>query len=108
MITPKILDQISQESKILFIKADQNYSVFHLANGTKHVSGYTLKFHSGFLDVNNFIRPNRSILIHKSYVRGLKEKGKANYAILKNGRDILISRRQVKIIQQELTSPINS
>ncbi|MDP5121187.1 MAG: LytTR family transcriptional regulator [Spirosomaceae bacterium] len=107
MITPKILGQISQESNILYIKADQNYSVFHLKNGTTYVSGYTLKFHSGFLDIDNFIRPNRSILVHKSYVRGIKEKGKTNYATLKNGRDVLISRRRVKTIQQEL-SPTNS
>jgi two-component system LytT family response regulator len=102
MTTPKILDRISQESNILYIKADKNYSVFHLKNGTTYVSGYTLKFHEGFLDVANFIRPNRSILVHKSYVKGMKEKGKANYATLKNGSDVLISRRKVKIIQEEL------
>jgi hypothetical protein len=41
--------------------------------------------------------------VHKSYVRGITEKGKANYATLKNGRDVLISCLLVKTIQEELT-----
>ncbi|MCP9767173.1 LytTR family transcriptional regulator [Lacihabitans sp. LS3-19] len=101
MITPKIINQISAQSSILFVEADQNYSIFHLKNGRKEVSSYTLKFHQNHLDLDQFVRPNRSLLIHKSFIKNIKESPKACFIQLLNGKDVLVSRRRLKVIQEQ-------
>jgi DNA-binding LytR/AlgR family response regulator len=101
MKTYKVSNLFSEKDKILFIKADQNYSVFYLENGLKYISGYTLKFHEEHLSDTDFLRVNRSMLIHKSFVRVIKEKKNACYVIMKNGKNVLISRRRVKAIQEQ-------
>jgi len=98
MKTPKIINQISAESTILFVEADQNYSIFHLKNGKKEISGYTLKFHESYLNLQEYIRPNRSLLIHKSFGKDIREEANACYVQLRNGKNILISRRRLKNI----------
>ncbi len=101
MITPKILTDITAKGRILFISADKNYSVFHLENGGQLVSGYTLKFHQNHLDIAQYLRVNRSMLVNKAFIRNIKEKSNASYLIMKNGRKVLISRRRLKLIQEE-------
>ena len=101
MTTPKIHKKISNEGEILYVIADQNYSIFHLENGLTLISGYTLKFHEEHLDLAKFVKPNRSILVHKSFVRRIKSKKNASYIQLRNGNDILIARRRLKTIQEQ-------
>jgi DNA-binding LytR/AlgR family response regulator len=100
MTTPKVLNQISQKGNILFVQADQNYSVFHLENGTTVTSGYTLKFHQDYLEPSEFLRINRSLLIHKSYVLKIKDMNNSSYVFLKNGKKVLISRRRVNEVKE--------
>jgi two-component system LytT family response regulator len=101
MITPKILGQISQESNILYIKADKNYSVFHLKNGQKLTSGYTLKHHIQYLDVNKFLRINRSQLVNKAFIKNVDITDNKGFITLGNGKDIPIPRRRMKEIKAE-------
>lgn len=101
MITPKIHQKISTQSPIAYVLADINYSVFYLENGKKYMSGYTLKHHESYLDLKQFMRVNRSIIIHKSFVKGIIERDKINYLILQNGNDIAVPRRRVKEIQSQ-------
>ncbi|MFT7435961.1 MAG: two-component system LytT family response regulator [Psychromonas sp.] len=101
MIAPKIHNRISRESEILFVTADQNYSIFHLQNGRKFTSGYTLKFHLKYLDEDKFLRINRSQLINKSFIRKVAITENKGFITLRNGKDIPIPRRRIKEIKLE-------
>jgi two-component system LytT family response regulator len=100
MIAPKIHKRISKESEILFILADNNYSIFHLKNGSKYTSGYTIKFHLKYLDKNKFLRINRSQLINKSFIKNVDITDNSGCITLRNGKDIIIPRRRVKEIKE--------
>jgi two-component system LytT family response regulator len=100
MIAPKIHKRISKESEILFILADNNYSIFHLKNGSKFTSGYTIKFHLKYLDKNKFLRINRSQLVSKSFIRQIDITEKKGFIRLMNGEDIPIPRRRVQEIKE--------
>ncbi len=101
MKAPKVHHQISEKGNILFIEADQNYSVFHLESGAKMVSGYTLKFHIKHLDHKQFIRINRSILVSRGFLKSVKSLDTMSYAILQDGRQIPIPRRRLKDFQEQ-------
>ncbi|WP_162628219.1 LytR/AlgR family response regulator transcription factor [Arcticibacterium luteifluviistationis] len=96
MNSPKILKEIANETSILFIKAEQNYSVFHLENGNQLTSAYTLKHYEKHLHNNNFIRLSRSFLVKRSFVKEIDKQTNSSYAVLKNGSKILISRRRLQ------------
>lgn len=98
MKTPKVLEEIDDEKSILFIKAEQNYSIFHLENGDKITSSYTLKHYENHLKANNFIRVSRTFLVKRSFVKGIDKQSNSSYAVLKNGSKILISRRRLRSV----------
>lgn len=108
MNIPKIHHQISEHGQIRFVLADKNYTVFYLENGRKFVSGYTLKFHENYFDLEKFMRINRSMLVNKSYISTIKADENASYVVMKNGEGILIPRRRLKDIQQQCVKIINS
>ncbi|WP_157687286.1 LytTR family DNA-binding domain-containing protein [Jiulongibacter sediminis] len=107
MKTPKVLQQIAGIAKILFIEADQNYSVFHLSNGRRLVSGYTLKFHVQYLDEQQFFRMNRSLLVSWEFVSEVNFLKDNGIAVLKNDRRIRIPRRRLKAFQKEYNGKTN-
>lgn len=100
MKTSKILIKIRETSSILFVEADENYSVFHLKSGSILVSAYTLKFHVGQLDMRKFLRVNRSILVNRNYIKSFKSVDSSSFAILQDGRSIPIPRRRLKFFQE--------
>lgn len=100
MNSPKILKEIANETSILFIKAEQNYSVFHLENGIMLTSAYTLKHYEKHLHNNDFIRLSRSFLVQTSFVKEISKQTNSSYAVLKNGSKILISRRRLQKVKR--------
>ena len=106
MKTPKLLHYISETGNILYVEADQNYSVFHLESGRQLISGYTLKFYEECLDENLFIRINRSLLVSRGFVKRVASSHEISYAILKNGKRIPIPRRRLKAFQEHYQTAI--
>ncbi|WP_341226607.1 LytTR family DNA-binding domain-containing protein [uncultured Arcticibacterium sp.] len=100
MNSPKILKEIADENSILYIKAEQNYSVFHLEDGNKLTSAYTLKHYERHLHNNDFIRLSRSFLVQRNFVKGIRKQTSSSYAVLKNGREVLISRRRLQTVKK--------
>lgn len=80
--------------EIMYLKADANYTVFHLSNGKKLVMSYTLKTyeasHSGFL------RIHRGTLINPRYIKSLEREGTQAHVHLLNGSKMVVSRRRMK------------
>lgn len=97
MKQPKIIRKIPNENKIVLMESDNNYTIIHLSNGKKLLSGYNLKFYENCSDNQIFMRPNRSIMINKTFVEiiNLEEFS----VTLNNGRRVPISRRRMKAFQ---------
>lgn len=79
------------------MESDNNYTIIHLSDGKKLLSGYNLKFYEDRTDNQSFMRLNRSEMINKIFVKliNLDE-----YSLtLNNGRRVHISRRRMKAFQ---------
>jgi two-component system LytT family response regulator len=79
---------------IILIKADFNYTIFHLVNGKKLILAKTLLECQQMLEAFDFVRPNRSVIINLHAVKGIGENG----IKLKNNTLISVSRRRANSI----------
>ena len=75
---------------IILIKADYNYSVFHLLNGKKLTLAKTLMECQLMLKTEPFFRPSRSYMINVEHLIKVKE----HEVIMKNNYTTPISRRR--------------
>jgi DNA-binding LytR/AlgR family response regulator len=89
----------SAEEVILF-EADINYTIIHLIDGSKIISGYTLKFVAERLSEQPFIRINKSYLINVTYISDFTLSKEGAYVKLFDGREMQVSRRRIKNLQQ--------
>lgn len=102
MKTPKIL-KVSEETEICFFKSDINYTILHLKNGQKHVSGYNLKvFEEIYKD--GFIKANRSDLINVKFIKNLYYSKNTCTLQLNNGNTVNVSRRRIQNLKKEYPS----
>lgn len=62
--------QVVMTQNVLYIKSDNNYSEFHLEDGSKVFSSRTLKDYERLLTPSGFFRIHRSYLINISKVTG--------------------------------------
>ncbi|PKP19249.1 MAG: hypothetical protein CVU05_11775 [Bacteroidetes bacterium HGW-Bacteroidetes-21] len=83
-------------------EADNNYTVFHLQNGIKHVSSKTLKDYDELLSQDGFFRVHKSHLIKISCIKEYI-KGEGGYVILDDGSNIDVSRRKKDALIEILT-----
>lgn len=61
-----------KKSDLIKIEAMSNYSVFYQINGTEIIVSKTLKEYESLLEMDNFIRANRSVIINLDYVSRYK------------------------------------
>lgn len=80
-------------SEIMYLKADINYTIFHLANGKKLISSYTLKTYEA--THSTFIRIHRGTLINPRYIKSLEREGVTAHINLKDGSKMAVSRRRM-------------
>ncbi len=85
------------EKEILFLKGVVNYTEFHLKDGKKYVSSFTLKRHQEHHDV--FLRVSKSHLLNPDFIMTIKTDGSEKTVILKNGSRIKVSRRRHDVLQ---------
>lgn len=66
---------VVQLSEVVYISADGSYSHFHLANGTRIVSGKTMKNYAGSMLKNpDFIQIHRSYIINLAFLTAIVKK----------------------------------
>jgi DNA-binding LytR/AlgR family response regulator len=86
-----------ESKEIMFLKADINYTEFHLINGKKIVSSYTLL---RYQEVHqSFLRINKSHLLNPLYVAKVNCHGNEREVQLKNGKLIKVSRRRRDVLK---------
>jgi len=74
---------------IVFCKADDNYTVIHLADSKKLVSK-TLKYFEEILKEHSFARIHKSFLVNVNAIVKYK-KGKGGSVVVSSGKEILVS-----------------
>ena len=60
--------------EINYLQADVNYTIFHLHDGKKIMSSFTLKKFEHDSRLSTFPRDNKSILLNPNFVQKLKKK----------------------------------
>jgi DNA-binding LytR/AlgR family response regulator len=103
---PKILKGILDKSQIIFMESDINravfrYTIIHLSDDSQRMSAYHLKFHENSIDIEQFMPVNRSHLINKTFVERVNFNDSNNQITLRNGENILVSRRRLKAIKEQ-------
>jgi DNA-binding LytR/AlgR family response regulator len=82
---------------IIFLRALINYTEFHLTNGRKIISSYTLTRHENHIE--GFLRINKSYLINPTYIEKVNAIGGKKEVQLKNGECIIVSRRRRGVVE---------
>lgn len=76
--------------QITNIEGERNYSYIQMSNGNRELSSKNLAYFEEILMDKKFFRCHRSFLINKYHIEGIKD----GQFVLKNGREIPISRRK--------------
>ncbi|MFY7910797.1 MAG: LytR/AlgR family response regulator transcription factor [Emticicia sp.] len=87
-----------ENNEITYLEADINYTIFHLKNGKKMVSSFTLKKYANDKHLSNFIRVHKSYLLNPNFISEIHKKGKSATITLKNGTALKVARRRLKLV----------
>lgn len=90
--------QYPPENEILFLKGVVNYTEFHLKNGRKEISSFTLLRHQERHE--QFLRVNKSHLVNPNCILKITQKGTCKELILNNGARVKVSRRRTEVLNQ--------
>lgn len=82
---------------IAFLRASVNYTEFHLTDGRKIMSSYTLTRHENW--IKSFLRINKSYLINPTYIEKVNTIGSKREVQLKSGECIRVSRRRRGVLE---------
>lgn len=88
---------------IIYIEADSNYSVFHLANKEKITVSKVLKEYEEILPDNQFVRIHKSSIMNLNYLKEYNYRN-GHEVLLKNGEKIAVSRRRASDLAEKLRS----
>lgn len=89
--------QSIQTNEVLFLEANANYTIIHLADGKSILAASTLKRFENKLPKNTFCRPNKSFIIHRDFIERINYQDKV--IILKNALIIQASRRKAALLK---------
>lgn len=81
-------------NQLVLLEALENYTLFHLKDGSKVISSLTLKRHQENLSDRSFLRVNRSMLINAQFINSIILKKDTHFICLDNGKEIRVSRRR--------------
>ncbi|HLO46040.1 MAG TPA: LytTR family DNA-binding domain-containing protein [Leadbetterella sp.] len=81
-------------TRLVLLEALENYTLFHLSDGTKIISSLTLKRHQEKLTEKRFLRVNRSMLINPQFIDSIILKNDTHFICLEDGKEIRVSRRR--------------
>jgi DNA-binding LytR/AlgR family response regulator len=86
-------------TNILYLEADVNYTIFHLINGKKIISSFTLKKYEQKQELGAFLRVNKSYLLNPNFIKNCQKKGNKTSVELSNGKIVQVSRRKVGLVK---------
>jgi len=87
-----------QSNEILFLRGDINYTEFHLVDGKKMLSSFTLLRHQEKLE--NFIRVSKKHLINPKYIAEIESINGIKHIYMQTGEKITVARRRKNLINQ--------
>ncbi|HLO42814.1 MAG TPA: LytTR family DNA-binding domain-containing protein [Leadbetterella sp.] len=87
-----VSQKIPPPHEILFLRGDINYTEFHLVNGKKYLSSFTLLRHQEKLE--GFLRVSRKHLINPNYITDVESRHGLHQVLMVNGERIVVSRRR--------------
>lgn len=82
-------------TQLVLLEALENYTLFHLSDGSRVISSLTLKRHQEKLTSKRFIRVNRSMLINPKFINSIILRNDTHFICLENGKEIRVSRRRI-------------
>ncbi|AWV98030.1 LytR/AlgR family response regulator transcription factor [Arcticibacterium luteifluviistationis] len=85
---------------VILLQGIENYTLFHLEDGSKIMSSHTLKRHQEKLANEAFLRVNRSTLVNTSFVQKVQTKNAVRFIHLTDGKEIKVSRRRQGTLRQ--------
>lgn len=88
-----------QSTNIIYLEADINYTTYHLNDGRKIVSSFTLKKYEQKQELGAFLRVNKSYLLNPDFIKNCQKKGKKTSIELSNGKVVEVSRRKVGLVK---------
>jgi len=91
---------------ILYIEADSNYSIFHLAKKESITVSKSLKEYEEVLPENQFVRVHKSNIVNLNYLAEYNSKNGLEL-LLKNGERIAVSRRRASDFAEKVKSYTN-
>jgi DNA-binding LytR/AlgR family response regulator len=91
-----------EHETVVYLEADINYTIFHLSDGKKIVSSFTLKKHDKDYCKKGFLRVNKSFLLNPNFIKNYEQEGKIAYISLINGTQIPVSRRRRCFVKKNL------
>lgn len=106
--SPKVFFPIKEGYKILGVNqilyciADINYTTVHLVDGTSFLVSRTLKKIEELLPEQSFLRPHKSYLVNKAYIKKYLNKD-SYFLILSNNEKIPVSSRKRSEILSNIT-----
>ncbi|MCC6288871.1 MAG: response regulator transcription factor [Chitinophagaceae bacterium] len=83
--------RIASPTEIIHCTGINNYTQFHLVDGTNMMVSKTIKEFEEMLADHGFIRTHKSHLVNREYVKEIRND---NIIVLKNGQQVEISRRR--------------
>ncbi|MEP7317943.1 MAG: LytTR family DNA-binding domain-containing protein [Panacibacter sp.] len=92
-----------QTNEIVYLEADNNYTVFHLSDKRKIVASKTLSDFEELLNENNFFRIHKSTIINLNYLKSYS-KVDGDYAVLSDGSSLIVSRRRLQSFLQKINT----
>lgn len=88
---------------IKYIIGDGNYSNFQLSKGKSFISSFTLRTFTKKLNEEiGFFSPRKGLLVNLKYAVEILTKGNEKYLKMKDGNELLLSRRKGKELIQFL------
>ncbi|MCF0070813.1 LytTR family transcriptional regulator [Dyadobacter sp. CY261] len=87
--------------EIVYFESSRNYTFIILTSGRKVLLTKTLGCIAQDLQNKSFIRVSRSHLVNRHYLESIDNSDDAYYAKIKNGSQLLISRRRLKTVFEQ-------
>ncbi len=91
-----------ENNQIAYLEADINYTIFHLNDGKKIVSSFTLKKYAEDNRLAGFLRVHKSLLLNPKYITHYEQQGKKASVILSTGQTLQVSRRKINLIKSQV------
>jgi DNA-binding LytR/AlgR family response regulator len=88
-----------ENNEINYLEADINYTIFHLYDGKKIVSSFTLKKYEADSRLTGFLRVHKSFLLNPDSIVDCKKVGKKATVELIDGKKVQVSRRKIGLVE---------